>query len=130
MGGAVHAVEEGFIQREIQNAAYHTQQAIERGEEVVVGVNRFQVEEAHAPDILRIDEAVQAAQIANVRAVRERRDAARVAALLGQIEDAARDAEAPLMPLFVEAVQAYATLGEICGALRRVFGEYQAPVLV
>lgn len=130
MGGAVRSVEEGFIQREIQNAAYHTQQAIERGEEVVVGVNRFQVEEAHAPDILRIDEAVQAAQIANVRAVRERRDAVRVAALLGQIEDAARDAEAPLMPLFVEAVLAYATLGEICGALRRVFGEYQAPVLV
>ncbi len=130
MGGAVRAVEEGFIQREIQNAAYRTQQAIERGEEVVVGVNRFQVEEAHAPDILRIDEAVQRAQIAGVQAVRERRDAARVAALLSQIEDAARDAEAPLMPLFVQAVQAYATLGEICGVLRRVFGEYQAPVLV
>ncbi|MCP4165367.1 MAG: methylmalonyl-CoA mutase family protein [Chloroflexi bacterium] len=130
MGGAVKAVEQGYIQGEIQNAAYRAQQAIESGEDVVVGVNRFQVESPSTPDILRIDEAVQQAQIAGVQSLRERRDNTRVSELLGQIEQAARDANAPLMPLFVEAVQAYVTLGEICGVLRGVFGEYQAPISV
>ncbi len=130
MGGAVKAVEEGYIQREIQNAAYRTQQAIEAGDEIVVGVNRFQVEEEPLADILRIDPASQEAQVERVRALRTRRDNRRVAELLGQIEIAARDPNAPLMPLFVEAVQAYATLGEISGVLRQVFGEYQAPTLV
>ncbi|HEY53425.1 MAG TPA: methylmalonyl-CoA mutase, partial [Caldilineae bacterium] len=130
MGGAVKAVEEGYIQREIQNAAYRTQQAIEAGDEIVVGVNRFQVEEEPLADLLRIDAAAQEAQVARVRALRTRRDNRRVAELLSQIELAARDPKAPLMPLFVEAVQAYATLGEISGVLRQVFGEYQAPTLV
>ena len=130
MGGAVKAVEDGYIQREIQNAAYRTQQAIEAGDEIVVGVNRFQVEEEPLADILRIDAAAQEAQVERVRALRTRRDNRRVADLLGQIEMAARDPDAPLMPLFVEAVQAYATLGEISGVLRQVFGEYQAPTVV
>jgi methylmalonyl-CoA mutase N-terminal domain/subunit len=130
MGGAVKAVEEGYIQREIQDAAYRTQQAIEAGDEIVVGVNRFQVEEEPLADLLRIDAAAQEAQVARVRALRARRDNRRVAELLGQIELAARDPNASLMPLFVEAVQAYATLGEISGVLRQVFGEYQAPTLV
>ena len=130
IGGAVKAVEEGYIQREIQNAAYRTQQAIEAGDEIVVGVNHFQVEEEPLADILRIDPASQEAQVERVRALRTRRDNRRVAELLGQIEIAARDPNAPLMPLFVEAVQAYATLGEISGVLRQVFGEYQAPTLV
>ena len=130
MGGAVKAVEEGYIQREIQDAAYRTQQAIEAGDEIVVGVNRFQVEEEPLADLLRIDAAAQEAQVARVRALRTRRDNRRVAELLSQIELAARAPKAPLMPLFVEAVQAYATLGEISGVLRQVFGEYQAPTLV
>ena len=130
IGGAVKAVEEGYIQREIQNAAYRTQQAIEAGDEIVVGVNHFQVEEEPLADILRIDPASQEAQVERVRALRTTRDNRRVAELLGQIEIAARDPNAPLMPLFVEAVQAYATLGEISGVLRQVFGEYQAPTLV
>jgi len=130
MGGAVKAVEDGYIQREIQNAAYRTQQAIEAEDEIVVGVNRFQVEEEPLSDILRIDAVAQEAQVERVRALRSTRDNSRVAELLSQIEIAAREPDAPLMPLFVEAVQAYATLGEISDVLRQVFGEYQAPTLV
>ena len=130
IGGAVKAVEDGYIQREIQNAAYRTQQAIEAEDEIVVGVNRFQVEEQPLADILRIDAVAQEAQVERVRALRSTRDNSRVAELLSQIEIAAREPDAPLMPLFVEAVQAYATLGEISGVMRQVFGEYQAPTLV
>ena len=130
MGGAVRAIEEGYVQREIQDAAYRTQQAIDAGQEVVVGVNRFQTgADAHL-DLLRVNESVQVAQIANLASVRAQRDAGRAATLMSQIEQAARDPNAPLMPLFVEAVQEYVTLGEICSVLRRVFGEYQASTLV
>ncbi|MCO6450380.1 MAG: methylmalonyl-CoA mutase family protein [Caldilineales bacterium] len=130
MGGAVRAVEEGYIQREIQESAYRAQQAIERKQDIVVGLNRFQVDEEPAEDLLRVDVAAQEAQIARVEAVRSGRDQPRVDALLRQIEAAAQQPDAPLMPLFVEAVQAYCTLGEICGVLRKVFGEYQAPSLL
>ena len=124
LGGALRAVEEGYIQREIQEAAYRTQRAIESGNQVVVGVNRFQGESAPLTDLLRVDEKVRVAQVAALREVRASRDNTQVNALLQQIEDAARDPQAALMPLLVEAVEAYATLGEICDALRRVFGEY------
>jgi len=130
MGGAVKAIEEGFMQREIQESAYRAQQAIERGELIVVGVNKFATEEEPNPELLRVDEAAQAAQIERVKQVRASRDQARVDALLARIEEAARTPDAPLMPLFVEAVEAYATLGEIADALRRVFGEYRAPIVV
>jgi len=130
MGGAVRAIEEGYIQREIQDAAYRTQQAIDAGQEVVVGVNRFQAGADGHRDLLRVNESVQMAQIANLASIRSQRHAGRAATLMSQIEQAARDPNAPLMPLFVEAVQEYVTLGEICGVLRRVFGEYQASTLV
>lgn len=125
LGGALQAVQEGFIQREIQDAAYKTQRAIERNEQVVVGVNRYQTAEVVKPELLRVDEQVRLDQIAALQTLRTVRDAARVQTLLQQIVAAARTPEAPLMPLFVEAVEAYATLGEICDALRSVFGEYQ-----
>ena len=125
LGGALQAVQEGFIQREIQDAAYKTQRAIERNEQVVVGVNRYQTAEVVKPDLLRVDEQVRLDQMAALQTLRAERDAARVQTLLQQITTAARTADAPLMPLFVEAVEAYATLGEICDALRGVFGEYQ-----
>lgn len=124
LGGALRAVEEGYIQREIQEAAYRTQRAIEQGEQVVVGVNRFQTEAMATPELLRVDESVRTAQAAALADLRATRDNERVSALLSRIEGAARDGDAPLMPLLVEAVEAYATLGEICDALRRVFGEY------
>jgi len=92
-----------------------------------VGVNKFQHDsrEALPSDLLKIDEAVQAEQIARLRAVRASRDAVKVADALARIQAAAQDPSAPLMPLFVEAVSAYATLGEICNTLRGVFGEYR-----
>lgn len=124
LGGALRAVEEGFIQREIQDAAYKTQRAIERNEQIVVGVNQYQTQETIKPDLLRVNEQVRLDQSAALQQLRAARDNAHVQAILGQIAQAARTPDAPLMGLFVEAVEAYATLGEICDTLRSVFGEY------
>ncbi len=124
IGGALAAVEEGFIQREIQEAAYQTQRAIERDEQIVVGVNRYQSDGTVAPDLLRVDEQVHVEQVAALERLRAERDGERVRDVLSRIERAARDPEAALMPLFIEAVEAEATLGEICDVLRGVFGEY------
>ncbi len=125
LGGALRAVEMGFVQREIQDAAYKAQIAVETDDAVVVGVNKFQTEERPLEGLLRVDESVQTAQVAALKALRAERDNAAVTAILGKIETAAQDPDASLMPLFVEAVEAYATLGEICNVLRRVFGEYE-----
>ena len=124
LGGALKAVEEGYISREIQDAAYHTQRVIEKGEQVVVGVNRFQTKEQSTADLLRVDETVRTNQMAALAALRAERDNAAVQAVLGKLDAAARDPQASLMPLIVEAVEVYATLGEICDTLRNVFGEY------
>ncbi len=126
MGGARKAIEAGYVQNEIQDAAYAAQRAIEAGEQVVVGVNKFQrAREALPSDLLRIDEKVQAEQVARLQQLRAVRDNGAVDEILGRIKAAAQDPQAPLMPLFVEAVSAYATLGEICNTLRGVFGEYR-----
>ncbi|MDQ1301593.1 MAG: methylmalonyl-CoA mutase, N-terminal domain [Chloroflexota bacterium] len=126
MGGARKAIEAGYIQNEIQDAAYAACRAIESGAQIVVGVNKFQTGAETPPgDLLKIDQAVQAEQIARLAALRAGRDAAAVTGALARLRDAANDPTAPLMPHFVEAVQAYATLGEICGTLREVFGEYR-----
>ncbi len=130
MGGALKAIEQGYIQGEIQEAAYRWQQAVERGEQVVVGVNAFQVEEdLEGLDRLRVDPALEERQRARLAALRERRDAQRAAALLSRVESAARGDE-PLLPLFIECVENGLTLGEITGVLRTVWGEYQPPVWV
>jgi methylmalonyl-CoA mutase N-terminal domain/subunit len=123
-GGALRAVEEGFIQREIQEAAYRSQRAVESGDQIVVGVNRFQTDEKFEGELLRVDETVRTEQSARLQELRARRDNERVQAHLRAIEVAARESDTALMPLFVEAVSAYATLGEICDSLRGVFGEY------
>lgn len=125
MGGALQAVEEGFIQREIQEAAYRNQRDIENGAQTVVGVNRYQGDTEMAVETLRVDEVVQNEQIASLAALRTRRDPAKVAAVLHRIQQAAHAADEPLMPLFINAVEVNATLGEICDVLRGVFGEYQ-----
>ncbi len=131
LGGALRAIEMGWVQQHIQDAAYAAQKAIEQGEQIVVGVNAFVEEEDHKPErILKVDPAVQAAQIKRLQDVRAQRDNARVAEVLARLEAAARDPQAPLMPLFIEAVETYATLGEICGVLRKVFGEYRAPLML
>ena len=130
IGGALSAIEQGYMQREIQDSAYKAQMAIERNDQVVVGVNRFTTDEVSEAELLRVDAAVQAEQVARLQQVKANRDSQKVAELLGQLDQAARDPNASLMPLFVESVAAYATLGEICGVLRGIFGEYQPDVWV
>jgi len=125
LGGAAAAIEKGFIQREIQDSAYRYQREIEKDERVVVGVNRFQVEEESAKDLLRVDPAVRLSQMQRLKTLRLERDNGRVKAILSELRRAAEGNE-NLMPVILDAVRAYATLGEICDALRDVFGEYQA----
>jgi len=127
LGGTLRAIETGYIQREIQNAAYEYQQKVERGERVVVGVNRFRTAEETPIPVLRIDPAIEQEQVDRLRALRARRDAARAATALATVESCARSGE-NLMPVILAAVEAYATVGEISDALRRVFGEYQETV--
>ncbi|MCG0238518.1 MAG: methylmalonyl-CoA mutase family protein [Firmicutes bacterium] len=124
MGGAVAAIEQGYIQREIQEAAYRYQQEVESGQRVVVGVNRYQVEEEPPTDLLQVDPAVAERQKERIARVKARRDGTLVAERLDALRRAARGNE-NLMPYILEAVKAYATLGEIADALRDVFGEYR-----
>ena len=124
-GGALDAIESGYIQREIQDAAYRAQQAIESGESTVVGVNRFAADdESGAIEVQRIDPAVEADQAARVGALRAARDGAAAQAALAAVQSAARDTT-NLVPPIIEAVEARATVGEIADAMRSVFGEYQ-----
>jgi methylmalonyl-CoA mutase N-terminal domain/subunit len=128
MGGAMAAIERGYVQQEIADAAYRHQQAVECGEQIVVGVNKFAVEE-ETTQLARlvVDPTIEAQQRERLSALRSRRDDERVSALLSRIESAAQGDE-NLMPLFVEAVENDVTLGEICGILRKVWGEYR-PVM-
>jgi len=130
MGGAIRAIESGYIQREIMESAYRYQKEIEARERVVVGVNEYVMEEEkRALKLLKVDPAVRDRQIARLQEVRRRRDNAKVGELLAKLEEAARGSD-NLMPVILECVEAYATLGEICDVLRKVFGEYRAPVLL
>jgi methylmalonyl-CoA mutase N-terminal domain/subunit len=125
MGGTLAAIENGFIPGEIQSAAYEYQQSVERGETVVVGVNRFQQREEHSPRVFRMDPELERQQIERLREVRASRDAAAVEARLAELEQAARGSD-NLMPRILSACEAFATVGEISDRLRRVFGEYRA----
>ena len=128
--GMLRAIEQGYVQREIQNAAYAYQRAVDAGDAVVVGVNRFASEGTDVPvPIQRIDEALERRQVERVRAVRQKRDPSVFAAALQAVEDAARGGE-NLMPRILSAVEAYATVGEIANVLRGVFGEYRESVVV
>jgi methylmalonyl-CoA mutase N-terminal domain/subunit len=129
MGGAVAAIESGYMQREIQEAAWHYQQEVDRGERVIVGVNKFQLDGEEPKPIFRVNPEVERAQVQRLRAVKAERDDAAVAASLDRLGDAARGDE-NLLPPIVEAVKAYATMGEMCGVLRQVFGDYQAPSVI
>jgi methylmalonyl-CoA mutase, N-terminal domain len=124
MGGMLAAIEAGFVQREIERAAYEYQKAVEAQSEIVVGVNRFQVAEERPIPTLRIDPATERAQVERVRRVRAERDADAATSALEKVEQAARSGE-NLMPRIVAAVEAYATLGEIADRMRAVFGEYR-----
>ena len=129
MGGATEAIEQGFIQREIQDSAYRYQKAVEDGRRVVVGVNKFQVEEEPPKDLLRVDPSVREEQTAALAQLKAGRDAAEVEAALAELKSAAQR-DKNLMPPIIQAVRVYATLGEICDTLRGVFGEYTAPTTV
>jgi methylmalonyl-CoA mutase, N-terminal domain len=129
LGGLLRAIETGYIQQEIQKSAYEYQQAVERGEQVVVGVNRFQAHEEHPIPTLRIDPKIEREQVARLQSLRAKRDAARSREALAEVESRARGNE-NLMPAILAAVEAYATVGEISDALRRAFGEYQEAVFI
>ena len=129
MGGAVAAIEQGFVQREIGASAYRYQQEIEKGERVVVGLNRFQVKGEEKIPLLKVAPEMEERQRARLKELREARDNAAVTRTLAQLKGAAQGAD-NLMPPILDAVKALATLGEICNTLREVFGEYEAPALV
>jgi len=129
MGGMLKAIERGFVQQEIQNAAYQYQQAVDHGDAVVVGVNRFGVEEEKPIPTQKIDPALEPKQIERVRALRARRDVGPWKSALAAVETAARSGE-NVMPQILAAVEAYATVGEISDAMRKVFGEYREAVVI
>jgi methylmalonyl-CoA mutase N-terminal domain/subunit len=129
MGGVLRTIETGYVQREIQQAAYEYQKALESGEQVVVGVNRYTGEETASPPILRINPEAERSQVKRLQDLRARRDQARVTAALARVDEAAQS-DANLMPAILEAVKCYATVGEIADTLRRVFGEYQESVVI
>ncbi len=129
MGGMLRAIELGYVQREIQESAYRYQRAIETRDAIVVGVNRYQVEEEPQVSILRVDPAVEQAQVERLRALRDKRDSHAVDTALARLEEGARGTE-NLLPRILECVEAYATVGEISNRLRGVWGEYRETATV
>jgi methylmalonyl-CoA mutase N-terminal domain/subunit len=129
MGGMLRAIETGYVQREIQEAAYRYQRAVETKDAIVVGVNSFQVEEDSSMSVLRVDPRIEQEQVERLCAVRARRDAVAVETALGKLEEAARGTE-NLLPRILDCVEAYGTVGEISNRLRSVWGEYREAVTV
>ena len=126
LGGAPEAIAKGYIQKEIQDSAYKWQMDVEKGNRIIVGVNKFQQEEEPPKNLLRVDGSVGKLQAEKIAALKARRDNAKVEETLAALKAGCADESVNLMPLILEAVKAYATEGEICGVMREVFGEYQA----
>ena len=126
MGGALEAIKNGFIQREIRRSAYNYQRAVDSDEQIIVGVNRFTTEEQLPPGLLEIDERVAKKQIERLKSLKRMRDKRKVSRVLDEVRQVAKSDE-NMMPVLIEAVRAYATVGEISDALRDVFGEYKEP---
>jgi len=129
LGGMVKAIEKGFVQKEIQDSAYRYQKQVEAGERIVVGVNKFAVKEEAPRNLLKVSQAVQDAQIRRLDDLRRTRSNDGVKTALEEIRKAAQGTD-NLMPHILDAVRQYATLGEVCGVLREVFGEYQESVVL
>ena len=129
MGGMLKAIERGFVQQEIQNAAYEYQKAVDKKEAIVVGVNGFALEHEKPIPLQHIDESLERKQVERLRAVRAKRDQAKWRAAVKAVEDTARGT-GNLMPVIVEAVEAHATVGEISDAMRHVYGEYKETVVI
>jgi len=124
IGGALKAIETGYVQKQIASSAYNYQRAVDSGEQVVVGVNLFTTEEEHEPETLEIGIEIEEKQIARLKKLKQERDNQKANKVLSSVRDAARS-DQNIMPVLVEAVKAYATVGEISDALRDVFGEYR-----
>jgi methylmalonyl-CoA mutase N-terminal domain/subunit len=124
MGGTLRAIETGYIQNEIQNSAYQYQRAVETGERVVVGVNRFQQEDERGVPVFRLDPTLERGQVERLREMRAGRSAGAVQESLDAMERVARDGGNLMAPI-LDAARAYATVGEIADRLRTVFGEYR-----
>ena len=129
MGGMLKAIENGYPQREIQEAAYDYQRAVEKQTEIVVGVNRFQIEENGTIPIQRVDSAIERQQIERLRAVREKRDANKAETCLIKLAEAANGTE-NLLPKILDCVENHVTVGEISHRLRKVWGEYREAVTI
>ena len=127
MGGMLNAIEAGYVQREIQEAAYEYQKAVEKEEAIVVGVNRFRIEEDHKIPTLKVDPEIERGQIERLRALKDRRDGAAVKTCLERLESAAR-ADENVVPVILDCVEAYVTVGEISNTLRKVWGVYREAV--
>jgi len=129
LGGVLEAIKNGYIQREIMRSAYDYQRAVDSGEQVIVGVNKFTTEGEHAPQLLEIDEAVEKKQIERLKKLKQERDNEGVSQVLNKVRQVAQSDE-NVMPVLIEAVKAYATVGEISNAFRDVFGEYREPSII
>lgn len=129
-GGLLNAIKTGFIQREIAENSYRYQQELERGERVVVGVNKYQVEEKKPIDTLKINEEAQRRQVARINTVRQTRDNNRVEEALDELQKTFKNEAANSMYSLVKAVKVYATLGEIMDVGRKVFGDYKEPPIL
>ena len=129
LGGMIRAIESGFVQTEIQRAAYEFQRAVEKKEQIVVGVNDFIAEDARQIPTLCIDPEIERAQVARLQALRVKRDSAKTGAALAELERRARSSE-NLLPAILAAVETYATVGEISDTLRRFYGEYQESIVI
>ena len=129
MGGAVSAIESGYIQREIQEASWAYQRAVDEGKKTIIGVNKFQVDEEEPKIIFRVNPEAERGQTEKLQALKKQRDDAAVRAALKRLDEVCRNGDSLIHPI-VEAVKVYATLGEICGVMRNVFGDYRAPTAV
>lgn len=130
LGGAVAAIEQGYVQREIQEAAWAFQQKVEAGEQIIVGVNRFAGEETAPPDILKVDPGLQERQVEKLNRVRQQRDGAKVAQALADLDQAVQNPRRNLLDPLLAAIESYASIGEMVAIMKRHFGQYRPPVVL
>jgi methylmalonyl-CoA mutase N-terminal domain/subunit len=130
LGGMIPSILKGYVQKQIQEAAFRTQKDIEKGERIVVGINKFQMVEKKPQNLLRVDPAVRRLQIEKLSRVKESRNASRVQAALEQLREGAKQKSVNLLPLILESVREYATMGEICQLLREEFGEHRETIVL
>jgi methylmalonyl-CoA mutase N-terminal domain/subunit len=130
LGGMIPAIENGYVQKEIQDAAYRYQQEIEKGERIVIGVNKFADTDTNPVDILKVDPQLRSTQIEKLSRIKQRRNDERVNQTLAELRAAAKASDKNLLPFILSAVKEYATLGEICDILRAEFGEYQESIVL